>query len=60
MRQIEVFVAQLGEVTLVKGILLIVLWDGLQFEETCLSGRRDGGLQQKVGDYAPKVQRRRY
>ena len=37
MRQIEVFITQLSEVTLVKGILLIVLRNGLQFEESCLS-----------------------
>ena len=47
MRQIEVFVTQLGEVTLVQGILLIVVWDSLQFEESGLS-HEDGLYLEKV------------
>ena len=37
MHQIEVFIAQLGEVTFVKGIFLIVFRDSLQFEKSSLS-----------------------
>ena len=47
MRQIEVFVTQLGKITLVQGVLLIVVRDGLQFEESGLS-HEDGLYLEKV------------
>ena len=46
--QIEVFVAQLGEVTLIERILLIILRHRLEFEQSCLSHKDRLNLEEVV------------